>query len=148
MDSVDEGRTAKLVRRILLATLALGIPGTLVELLLLEHFEYATQWIPVALLGAGMPVLLAHALRPSRATEGVWLLLMVLFVAAGILGVALHFWGNAEFEREMTEDLAGLDLFTRSMIGATPVLAPGSMAQIGLVGLAWSLLHARAGAAR
>ena len=55
--------------------------------------------------------------------------------------LALHYRGNAEFELEMMPALGGLDLFWKSMQGATPALAPGAMVQIGLVGLAYCFRH-------
>ena len=61
---------------------------------------------------------------------------MMLFVGSGVLGVGLHYRGNHEFEREMYPTMAGMELVRNTLTGATPVLAPGSMALLGLVGLA------------
>ena len=66
---------------------------------------------------------------------------MLLCIAAGVAGGWLHYDGNAEFELEMDALLEGLELFEESMTGATPVLAPGAMIQIGLVGLAYCFRH-------
>ena len=53
----------------------------------------------------------------------------------------LHYQGNTAFELEMYPDMAGLELVQKTLTGATPVLAPGSMALLGLVGLAAVLRH-------
>jgi hypothetical protein len=62
----------------------------------------------------------------------------ILFVAAGVIGVGLHYDGNAAFELEMYPGTRGLDLVRKTLTGATPVLAPGSMVLLGLVALAYS----------
>ena len=60
---------------------------------------------------------------------------MLLFIGTGILGVWQHYSGNVEFEKEIYPSLGGIDLFWESMTGATPVLAPGTMVGLGLLGL-------------
>jgi hypothetical protein len=130
-----------IVRRLLLATLLLSLAGTVGELLLLEHFEDAWQYAPIVLMGAAFLVLIWHALAAGPTTLNVFRVLMVLFIVSGALGVLLHYRGNVEFELEMYPDLSGWKLFKDTMMGATPALAPGAMAQIGLVGLAWAFRH-------
>jgi hypothetical protein len=66
---------------------------------------------------------------------------MLVFIASGILGTWLHYTGNANFELEITPDMAAWAVFKAAMAGATPVLAPGTMIQLGLVGLGWSFRH-------
>ena len=129
------------LRTLLLLTLVVSIVGTLAELLLLEHFEDAWQWAPIALLGAALLTLAWHALERGPTSLNVLRGLMVLSMASGLVGLLLHYRGNVEFELEMYPDLAGWKLFKDSMMGATPALAPGAMLQIGLVGLAWTFRH-------
>jgi hypothetical protein len=66
---------------------------------------------------------------------------MVLFVGSGMLGVVLHYQGNEEFELEMQPALSGRTLVGKTLTGATPVLAPGSMSLLGVVGLAFTYRH-------
>ncbi len=66
---------------------------------------------------------------------------MVLCVVAAALGTYLHYRGNAEFEREMDDAADGLVLLWRSLRGATPALAPGALAQLGLLGLIGTYRH-------
>jgi len=118
-----------------------SLVGTLAELLLLEHFEDAWQWAPIALMAAALVTLGWHALERGPRGLNVLRGLMVLCMASGLVGLLLHYRGNVEFELEMYPDLSGWKLFKDAMMGATPALAPGAMLQIGLVGLAWTFRH-------
>ena len=127
-------RTLHWIRRALLVLFFIGTVGLLVELVLLEHIESAWQWIPLALLGVGLISGSAVAVRPARVTIRLHQSLMLLFLASGLLGLVLHYRGNVEFELEMYPSMKGLELFWKSLGGATPSLAPMAMAQLGLVG--------------
>lgn len=129
------------LRTLLLLTLLVSLTGTLVELLLLEHFEDAWQWAPIALLAASLLALGGYVLERGPVSLNVLRALMVLCLVSGMVGLLLHYRGNVEFELEMYPDLSGWKLFKDSMMGATPALAPGAMVQIGLVGLAWTFRH-------
>lgn len=125
----------------MLITLVVSLVGTLAELLLLEHFEDAWQWAPIALLAAALLTLGWHALERGPLSLNVLRGLMVLCLVSGFVGLLLHYRGNVEFELEMYPDLSGWKLFKDAMMGATPALAPGAMVQLGLVGLAWTFRH-------
>jgi hypothetical protein len=124
------------LRRFLLLAIMAGTFGMGLELLFIGHAEDPLQLVPIVLLPAGLIVLAWHAVGPSRASVRTVRLLMALFVASGVLGVGLHYQGNREFELEMYPAMAGMELVRETLTGATPVLAPGSMALLGLVGLA------------
>ena len=125
----------------LLGVVLFGMFGLSVELLLLEHFEDVWQWAPLLVLGAGLATGGAVAVRPTRATLRAFRGVMALAVGAGLLGLYLHYTGNAEFELESDPSLGGLRLFWSSVRGATPVLAPGALAQLGLLGLVHTFRH-------
>ena len=133
--------TLSLLRTLLLATLALGLVGTGAELLLLEHFEDPWQLVPLVLLGLGIVIVLWHVFHRGRTSLRALQGLMLLFLIAGAVGVFLHYRGNVEFELERTPGAAGWTLFTESMMGATPALAPGAMVQLALIGLAYAFRH-------
>lgn len=139
--SPPEPAALRQVRRILLGTLAAGAAGTGIELVLLDHYEGWQQVIPVALLGVSVLVSAWHALRPGAASVRTLQALMLVFLVSGALGVVFHYQGNVEFELEMYPSMAGLELFAKTMTGATPVLAPGTMVVLGLVGLAHTYRH-------
>ena len=136
-----ESQTLASLRTFLLAALAIGIVGTAGELILLGHIESPSQWIPVAALGAAVLVVLWHAAAPGRASVRALRLLMVAFILSGVVGVGLHYDGNLEFERELHPKDGGMTFLTHVLSGATPVLAPGSMVLLGLVGLAHAYRH-------
>ena len=69
-------------------------------------------------------------------------ILMVLFVAAGFLGMAMHYNGNREFQQEMDPSLAGWPLFVKIITSkAPPALAPAAMIQMGLLGCSIPIRH-------
>ena len=143
-----ESETLAAIRRLLLGALAIGVLGTTGELILLRHIDKPAQWIPLVFLGAALPVLIWHAAAPSAASIRVLQGLMLGFIAMGVIGVGLHYDGNVEFERELHPDEHGWTFIRKTVAGATPVLAPGSMVLLGLVGLAHAYHHPRRGSSR
>jgi hypothetical protein len=133
--------TLERVRAALAVIYVLGAVGTGVELVLLEHTEDPWQWTPIVLAAAGVLALGWHAARRGAASLRAFRAVMLLSLASGVLGVWLHYRGNVEFELEMEPALRGLTLFWAAMRGATPALAPGTMLQLGLVGLAYTFRH-------
>jgi hypothetical protein len=133
--------TADRIRAFLLATLTVGMIGMCSELLLIGHRETLQQQIPLILLGAGVIAAIWHAVAPRAASVRTLQAIMVLFVLSGALGVALHYRGNVEFELEIYPGMSGMELVQKTLTGATPVLAPGSMALLGLIGLTHAYKH-------
>jgi hypothetical protein len=136
-----EPATLAFIRRLLFGSLAVGILGTAGELILLGHFDSAAQWIPLVALAAAFPLLISHALRPGALTVTLLKWLMYGFIVSGVVGVGLHYDGNVEFERELHPRDTGVLFLRHTLAGATPVLAPGSMVLLGLVGLAHAYRH-------
>jgi hypothetical protein len=129
------------IRTFLLASLAVGMVGMAAELLLIGHRETVQQQIPLVLLGLGILAAAWHAAAPRATTVRALQIMMLLFVASGVAGVVLHYRGNVEFELEIYPAMAGLELVQKTLTGATPVLAPGSMALLGLIGLTYAYEH-------
>ena len=127
----------------------MGLVGTEAELLLLEHDESAAQLIPLVLIGASLVLLLWCLIRPARAVVRLLQVTMLLMVASGAAGVVLHYRGNVEFQREINPAIAGFELFWKVVHAkAPPALAPGLMAQLGLLGLLYAFRHPALGGAR
>jgi len=141
-DSHAEAATVAAIRNVILGILAFGVTGILAELLLLEHTDGRWQILPVALLAAAAFVI-AWNILDRQSTAGIRLLkaVMLALVVCGAVGVVLHYKGNVEFELERNANRSGLALFWEAMKGATPSLAPGTMIQLGLMGLAYSWRH-------
>jgi hypothetical protein len=129
------------LRRILLAITFLTIVGLLGELSLLDHRDSAVQWTPYFVLGIALASTIHVALRPSRASLRVFQGVMLLQIGTALAGLIFHYRGNVEFEIERDESLRGLALFWEAIRGATPLLAPGALAQLGFVGLAFTYRH-------
>jgi hypothetical protein len=136
-----------IVRRLLGVVFITGLVGTGIELLLLEHTE-DWQLVPLVLIALGLAaagwLLATRSAVAARAVQG----LMMLFVVSGAVGLGLHYQGNVEFELEMYPSLEGWELFRKAMSGATPALAPGTMIQLGLIGLAYVYSQSAARGAR
>jgi hypothetical protein len=133
--------TAGRIRTLLLATLFVGLLGTGTELLLLGHVESIQQRIPLVLLAVGVATAGWHAATPTRTTVRALQTVMALSVVSGVVGVGLHYQGNEAFELEMYPAMHGVELVKKVVTGATPVLAPGSMALLGLIGLTHTYKH-------
>jgi hypothetical protein len=129
------------LRQLLLAVVLIGIAGLEVELALLRHAESLTQWIPHIALLIGLLVTAAVYFRPRPKTLRSFQVLMVLYLLIGVLGVYLHYRGNVEFALERDPTLSGLRLLWKALRGATPSLAPGALAQVGLLGLLYTYRH-------
>lgn len=136
-----EDLTLRTVRGLLLGVLAAGSAGTLLELGLLEHTEDRLQWIPLILLSAVLVSTVAHQRWQRRATVRSLQAVMVACVLSGFIGIWRHYSGNVEFALEMRASLAGWDLLQESIGGAFPVLAPGAMILLGLIGLVFTYRH-------
>jgi hypothetical protein len=126
------------MKRLLLAAFLLSLLGTGAELLLLEHTADWWQLIPVILIGLGLTAVIWFTLSRSSSSKYFFRGLMVFFVVSGFLGLALHYDGNMAFELEMYPSMKGMELVWKTLKGATPVLAPGTMIAAALIGWAYT----------
>ncbi len=130
------------VRRLILALLAFGLAGLGVELVAIGHYEDGWQIVPVGLVATALVAILSHTFAGKGSLLVVIQILMVLMIAAGLLGIVLHYQANAEFVHETYPDLGGWAFFARVMHAiAPPSLAPGVMTQLGLLGLIYVYRH-------
>ncbi|MDE2888268.1 MAG: hypothetical protein OXR72_08625 [Gemmatimonadota bacterium] len=134
------------LRQGLLLIFILGSAGLVAELLLLEHFKEWRQQVPLALLGLGLILQAVHLVYKGPVVLRLFRLAMLAFVLVGIVGVWIHFDANLDFELEMYSKLSGWDLISRSAHGALPVLAPGALIQLGLIGFLYTYRHPGLGA--
>ena len=143
MDVKPAGLVERL-RRWILAVLLLGILGTATELILLEHYEKPVQLVPVVLLAVAIAVVAWHLISPGATSRRVFVIVMVLFVLAGFAGFVAHFIGSAEFQLELDPSMSTWDLLEKVFRAkAPPLLAPGMMLQLGLLGLAYTYSDTR-----
>ena len=140
-ETPSEQQTLFGLRRWLLLLLLLGMLGTAADLLLLEHYQDASQIPPLVLVTIGLPIAgLAWAGgRNAVLALRIW---MVLFLFAGGLGIVFHYNGSMEFQKEIDPSQHGWPLFvTIIRAKAPPALAPAAMIQLGLLGLAFTYRH-------
>lgn len=138
-----DSTTLSVLRAGLLLIFVIGVFGTATELFLIGHTEEWWQWTPLVLMGLSVGILLWHLFSAGYLALRVFRGVMTLFLIAGLVGMFLHFKGNVEFELEMYPHLKGLELFSESMQGATPALAPGTMLHLGLIGWLYTIRHPR-----
>ena len=130
------------ITTILAAVLLFGMAGLLAELALIAHYEDAAQWVPIALLAAGLLAVVAEIALRRGWTQLLVQLTMVLIVGAGLLGVYFHFNGSREFQLEMDPQMRGTTLVWHVLRAKSPpTLAPGSMIQLGILGLGYAYLR-------
>jgi hypothetical protein len=145
MDRLDRsGERVEWLRRWMLWVLVLGLVGTETELILLEHYDDPWQFVPLILVALGFVVLIWHARGGNAATLRMLKIIMGLFLIAGFVGLALHFRGAVKFQLELDPTIGTWEMVKKVMrVKAPPVLAPGVMLQLGLIGLAYAYSDSR-----
>jgi hypothetical protein len=129
------------VHQLLLALVVIGIVGLEVELALLRHAESFSQWIPHVTLFIGLLTTAVVYFQTEPRTLRAFQVMMIVFLTVGALGVYFHLHGNVEFALERDPSLSGVRLLWKALRGASPALAPGALAQLGLLGLLYSYKH-------
>jgi hypothetical protein len=127
-----------------LGIIALGLIGTVTELILLEHDEQALQFVPLVLITLGAVVLVWHYAGQGTASLRALQVVMALFVLSGFVGMLAHFNGSMEYQLELNPDMSKWELLEKILRAkAPPLLAPGMMIQLGLLGLAYAYTDIR-----
>lgn len=130
------------LRRMLLAIMLLAIGGTFVDLMFLDHHADVWQMIPLVTLGVGAVVLVWSAAAASRAAILSVRLVMVLFVVVATMGIVLHFRAGAEFRETLEPGGMSWELVLAVLRSPVPpTLAPATLLNIGLMGLAYTWRH-------
>lgn len=141
-----------ILRRGILALLALGAMGVITELILLEHYEEPAQFVPLALLALTLATILWHWIDGGRRSLRTFQVVMLLMVVAGTIGIGLHLRENVATELDLNPGSSGLAFWLEVVRGDLPTLAPGTLVQFGLLGLLYAYRHpalnGRNGAAR
>jgi hypothetical protein len=133
-----EHPTAQTLRRFALALCVLGVVTTPIELVLMHHYNDKDQIMPFVFLGLAAVGVVAAWFRPSaRVLRGVRVLMVLVVFGSGI-GVFEHLKANY---RDATRGGASSNLIEMLLTGFAPLLAPGILAQVGLLGLAFTYKH-------
>jgi len=129
-------------RRLTQVLLAFGLLGLSVELVFLEHYEDGWMLIPLAVMAAAFVCLILVTSAASVRNLRMFRLVMWAMLASGLLGIVLHYRVGLEFQVDMDPTLSAGQLFWKVLhMKAPPALAPGAMAQLGLLGLISTYRH-------
>jgi len=135
--------TVVILRRAILAILLIVLAGTEAELFLLKHVEDNWQLVPVVIIPLTALVLIWHALSKGSTALRALQTLMAISLLAGGIGVIQHYRANLIDASESDPSLSGKALYIKATAGSIPALAPGTMVQIALLGLAFAFRHPR-----
>ena len=108
----------------------------------MSHFEDAWQIVPLALIAMALVILAWHAAARSATSIRALRATMVLAIVSAGIGLMLHYRANAEFQLDIDPSAGGPALWMKVLRAkAPPALAPGVMAHLGLLGLAYTYRH-------
>jgi hypothetical protein len=142
MNSTNSSRTesTSLLRPLILVIMGIGTLGILGELLLLEHYKFDSQWIAVmlTLLTGVCTVILGF--NPNARVMRVVQLALLLVVLGSAFGVLEHVKTNYD-RMENGSNVSSLSPIWQALKGRAPALAPGALAQLGLLGLLFMYKH-------
>ncbi|HEX5069617.1 MAG TPA: hypothetical protein VFV78_05310 [Vicinamibacterales bacterium] len=130
------------IRRFILLLLVFGLIALFGELIALGHDEDWKQFAPLTAILVTLAVIGWHAVSGTAASVMALRAVFVLLMVTGVTGIMLHYQSNVEFQLEVSPNLAGWALVQKALNAkAPPALAPGVMAQLGLLGLIYTYRH-------
>jgi hypothetical protein len=133
--------TLSRLRRFLLVLSLVLFGGTVVELLLVNHWEDTVQLIPFVLCVLGSGAALLVLFRPVRATVLGLRVCMGLVVCGSFFGIYEHFTNNLAFQREIQPNAQLTHVLVSAVAGGNPLLAPGTLAVAAVLALAATYYH-------
>ena len=128
------------VKQVIVLALLFMMMGTLLELYLLEHYEDTFQLIPVLCIAFSLTNLIILLFKKSKKIINLFKLMLVLTSLSGVYGVFLHLQSNFDFEQDMKPTATNWELFSESLSGALPTLAPMSLVVLACIGYSYLIL--------
>ncbi len=122
--SVIPAPTLGLLRIVLIGLNLIASASFLAELMFLHHFNERLQFIPIVAVSLGFLGTLAAFSRNVFA-QGITILAALALLLAGAVGFGIHLWRNHLMELD-----AGV---WGALTGPAPVMAPLSLANVGLI---------------
>jgi hypothetical protein len=116
--------TLGLLRVVLIGLNLIASVSFLAELMFLRHFNESLQYIPIVAVSLGLIGTLA-ALSRNTLAQGITILAALVLMLAGGVGFGIHLWRN-----HLIQPDAGL---WGALTGPAPVMAPLSLANVGLM---------------
>lgn len=130
------------LRRLILLLLTFGLVALFGELIALGHYEDWKQFIPLTMIGVTLLAVVWHVASGAAPSVRVLQIVFVLLIVTGATGIVLHYRSNVEFQLEVSPGLVGWELIKKALNAkAPPALAPGVMAQLGVLGLIYTFRH-------
>lgn len=141
-DANVQATTENRLRALILSLLVFGLLALAAELFALGHFEDSLQLAPLGAIALTLIFVAWFLVSGGSAVLRVLQVMFAMLIAVGAVGIMLHYQGNAEFQREIDPTIGGWSLFAAVLHAkAPPALAPGVMAQLGLLGLIYTYRH-------
>jgi len=136
-----EDSVAQRLRRFLLGVVAAIFVGTVLELLLIGHYEDLLQWTPFIASGVGL--ILAGTIWFTPTEPKIWVFRwgMGIIALSSFVGMYLHFSGNLAFAREIHPSFTFWQSLWAAFTGSNPIMAPGILFLAGLLGIASTYKH-------
>jgi hypothetical protein len=138
----SDAETLQIVRQWILAAIAAALVVMEGELIFVRHFGNNNgQMIAVVLTSAGLLATGWHVIARNTPSIIVFRFLMYLFLVFGIDGLLVHYNFAAHAALKSHPALGGLPLLYAALSGDIPLLAPGLLIQVGLLGLLYTFHH-------
>ena len=130
------------LRRLILLLLAFGLIALFGELIALGHYEDWKQFAPLTAILLTLLTIAWHAISGTAPSVRTLQAVFILLIVTGATGIVLHYRSNVEFQLEVSPGLVGWELIKKALNAkAPPALAPGVMAQLGVLGLIYTFRH-------
>ena len=139
---ISDAQTLRCVRLLILAAIAAALIVTEAELLFVGHTGSNNgQVIAVVLVSLGLITVSCHAILRNTSSIVVLRLTMYLFLIFGIDGLFTHYHWAVQSALKSQPTLVGMPLVYATLSGKIPLLAPGMLIEIGLLGLIYTFQH-------
>jgi uncharacterized membrane protein YqjE len=138
---MSENPVTHRLRQFVLGLAALATLVTPLELIFVEHYSEPLMIIPLVLIGLSLLAIIAIVFWPNAKVFKVFRGVMLLLIVGSAVGVFFHLRGNVEVVQEVDSELQGLSRIWGIVTGGAPALAPGLLAQVGLLGFLYTYKH-------
>jgi len=141
LTTMSDAHILRGVRLLILLAISAALIVTEAELLFVGHTGGNNgQVIAVVLVGLGLTVT-CHAILRNTPSIVVFRFTMYLFLIFGIDGFLTHYHWAVQAALKSQPTLAGMPLLYATLSGKIPLLAPGMLLEIGLLGLIYTFQH-------
>jgi len=123
------------VRQFLLIISAGIFVMTTAELIFVSHWNETIQYLPFALCGLGLIMLIIAYFRPNGSSINALRWSMIIIGVCSFIGFYEHMYNNYSFWLEIQPNTTTQDLIIATFNGGIPILAPGILLLGAVIGL-------------